>query len=145
MPTRLVRRGKKTNVNKKRDPRDPSTLLRREGLGGAGTNAALTARTQMTQPTSSANGIAWNLQDLYAGLDDPQIARDLESALVRAQKFEADYRGKIETAQDSAAGMLRAALDELESLSEQMDRPAVYASLVHAAKTDDPKHGALLA
>jgi oligoendopeptidase F len=25
-----------------------------------------------------------------------------------------------------------------------MDRPAVFASLVHAARTDDPKHGALL-
>ena len=37
------------------------------------------------------------------------------------------------------------ALKELESLYEQMDRPAVYAGLVHAARTDDPKHGALLA
>ena len=34
---------------------------------------------------------------------------------------------------------------ELEGLSEQMDRPAVYAGLLHAAKTDDPRHGALLA
>src|SRR5262249_42352029 len=29
-------------------------------------------------------------------------------------------------------------------LSEQMDRSGVYASLVHAAKTDEPAHGALL-
>ena len=34
---------------------------------------------------------------------------------------------------------------ELESLSELMDRSAIYASLVHAAKTDEPRHGALLA
>src|SRR5438445_1282073 len=107
----------------------------------------------MTQPTSgaargaasSASGVAWNLKDLYDGVDDPQITRDLESALLRAQKFEKDYRGKIETADASAADMLRAAVTELESLSEQMDRPAVYAHLVHAAKTDDPRHGALLA
>ena len=26
-----------------------------------------------------------------------------------------------------------------------MDRPSVYAGLLHAAKTDDPRHGALLA
>src|SRR5262249_40926678 len=99
----------------------------------------------MNQPTSSAQSVAWNLNDLYAGLEDPQIGRDLEAALVRAQKFESDYRGKIETADAGAAGTLKAALDELESLSEQMDRPAVYAQLVHAAKTDDPHHGALVA
>ena len=39
---------------------------------------------------------------------------------------------------------LRAALSELETLYEQMDRPLVYASLLHAAQTDDPRHGALL-
>src|SRR5437870_727499 len=33
---------------------------------------------------------------------------------------------------------------ELEGLSEQMDKPLIYASLVHAAKTDDPRRGALL-
>src|SRR5205823_12684223 len=53
-------------------------------------------------------------------------------------------RGKINTAGGPGADTLRAALDELESLSEQMDCPAVYAGLLHAAKTDDPKHGALL-
>ena len=41
--------------------------------------------------------------------------------------------------------LLLAALTELEGLSEQMDRPSVYAGLLHAAKTDDPRHGALLA
>lgn len=97
------------------------------------------------KPTSSADGVAWNLQDLYRDLDDPALTRDLESARGRAQEFEAAYRGKIASADASAAGMLRAALHELESLSEQMDRPAVYASLVHAAKTDDPRRGALLA
>ena len=36
----------------------------------------------MAQPTStsSANSVAWNLKDLYDGVDDPQITRDLESA-----------------------------------------------------------------
>src|SRR5438552_2919760 len=61
----------------------------------------------MAQPTStsSANGVAWNLKDLYDGVDDPQITRDLESALLRAQKFEKDYRGKIEMADAGTAGL----------------------------------------
>src|SRR5205085_6112515 len=37
------------------------------------------------------------------------------------------------------------ALVELDELYEQMDRPAVLAMLLHSGKTDDPKHGALLA
>ncbi len=99
----------------------------------------------MSHPTSSADGVAWNLHDLYAGLDDPQIKQDLAAALRRAQAFESMYRGKIEMAQGPPADVLLKAVQELESLSELMDRPAIYASLVHAAKTDDPRHGALLA
>lgn len=103
-----------------------------------------------TLPPSSAHGVAWNLQDLYRGLDDPALDRDLESALARAQAFDAAYRGKItalsaDGASTESASKLLAAVQELESLSEQMDRPVVFASLAHAAKTDVPEHGALLA
>lgn len=98
--------------------------------------------TQASRQTSSADGIAWNLQDLYQGIDDPAINRDLETALRRAQAFETAYRGKIESG--PSPELLLAALQEQESLYEQMDRPAVFASLLHAGKTDDPRHGALV-
>jgi len=97
---------------------------------------------QAIRPSSSADGVAWALKDLYAGVDDPAIGRDLDEALRRAQAFEKTYRGQIESG--PSPERLLAAVQELESLSEQMDRPAIYASLVHAAKTDDPKHGALV-
>src|SRR5262245_43266525 len=93
---------------------------------------------------NSARGVAWNLGDLYAGLDDPALDRDLQAALSRAQTFEQNYRGKIVTLSPDGAGTLLAAVQELESLSEQMDRPAIYAMLVHSAKTDVPQHGALV-
>jgi oligoendopeptidase F len=102
------------------------------------------ATAEAVRTTSSADGVAWNLDDLYAGPDDPRIGRDLEAALERAKAFEAAYRGKIVAADGPPADQLLAALRELEGLSEQMDRPAVYASLLHAAKTDDPRRGALL-
>jgi oligoendopeptidase F len=97
-----------------------------------------------SHPSSSADGVAWKLEDLYDGLGDPRLNRDLEAARARAQAFEATYRGRIQTDSGPAPDLLLAALQELEGLTEQMDRPAVYASLVHAAKTDDPRHGALL-
>jgi oligoendopeptidase F len=97
-----------------------------------------------TPPTSTADGVAWDLGDLYAGPDDAAIDRDLDQAMQRAVRFESTYRGKINTPAGPAAEELLAALEELESLYEQMDKPAVYANLLHAAKTDDPKRGALL-
>ncbi len=96
-------------------------------------------------PSNSAAGVAWNLGDLYAGLGDPALDHDLQKALARAQTFEQTYRGRIASLTADAGDVLLQAVQELESLSEQMDRPAVYAMLVHAAKTDLPQHGALLA
>jgi oligoendopeptidase F len=92
---------------------------------------------------TSAAGVAWNLSDLYAGVDDPKIEKDLAAAQQRAEKFEKSYRNKI--APGPTTALLLKALTELEQLSEQMDRPLIYAHLVHAAKTDEPRHGALLA
>jgi oligoendopeptidase F len=96
------------------------------------------------RPTSSADGVAWNLDDLYTGPDDPAINADLAEALRRAQAFETAYRGKIGPAAPTA-DLLLEAVEELEGLSEQMDRPLIYASLLHSARTDEPRRGALLA
>jgi oligoendopeptidase F len=98
--------------------------------------------TNSTAPASSATGVSWNLSDLYPSPDSAAITLDLDAAHGRARAFEAAYRGRIQPGPD--ARLLLVALTELEGLSEQMDRPAVYASLLHAAKTDEPRHGALL-
>jgi oligoendopeptidase F len=100
--------------------------------------------TQTTVPHSTADGISWDLSDLYDGVDDPRILIDLQAALGRAAAFENAYRGKIAALQPGQASVLLNAVHELEALFEQMDRPAVYAMLHHSAKTDDPPRGALL-
>src|SRR5262245_26899566 len=93
---------------------------------------------------SSAGGIAWDLRDLYVQIDDPAIHRDLATALLRAQAFDTAYRGKIGVDEGPTTAIFSTALQELESLSELMDKPVIFASLVHASKTDNPRHGALL-
>jgi oligoendopeptidase F len=97
-----------------------------------------------TKISSSADGVRWNLADLYASADDPGLNQDLEAARARAKAFESTYRGQINTKSGPAPSLLLAAMQEIEGLSEQMDKPLVYASLFHAAKTDEPRHGALL-
>jgi oligoendopeptidase F len=99
----------------------------------------------MSQATNSAAGITWDLGDLYQSSDDPAIEKDLDEAMRRAQAFESACRGKIKSLQPSQADFLLKNVQEFESLYEQMDRPLVYAMLLHSGKTDEPKHGALLA
>jgi oligoendopeptidase F len=94
---------------------------------------------------SSAAGISWDLRDLYSSVEDPSLGRDLDASRERAEAFEKTYRGKVDVAGGPSPELLYAALTELEALSELLDRPAVYASLAHAAKTDTPAHGALVA
>lgn len=97
-----------------------------------------------TNLRSSADAVEWSLAELYSGLDDPKLEADLAAALVRAQAFEKEHRGRINTPTGPRPESLLAALEELEGLSEQMDKSAVFAMLAHSAKTDDPKRGALL-
>src|SRR6476661_4152315 len=37
----------------------------------------------------------WNLADLYVGLDDPEVARDLSRAESDSVTFENDFKGKL--------------------------------------------------
>src|SRR5262249_15374327 len=97
-----------------------------------------------TRPGSSADGVTWNLADLYDAVDDPRIGRDLDTARQRAATFEAAYRGKIDVPGGPDPDLLLAAVRELESLSEQRDRPAVSAGLPHHSTPAHPRPRALL-
>src|ERR1043166_9146395 len=99
----------------------------------------------MSESKNSAAGINWDLGDLYPNVTDPGIEKDLAKALKRAKAFEKKFRGRIQTLKDTQAKILHKAVTELEDLYEQMDRPAVYAMLLHSGKTDEPSNGALLA
>ena len=97
-----------------------------------------------TAPTNSAAGINWDLRDLYATIEDSAIDRDLSLALQRAQTFEKTYRGKIAALQPAQMDLLthggRRAGDPVRA-----DGPAAHLRrLLHAASTDEPRHGALL-
>lgn len=83
-----------------------------------------------------AEGISWNLDDLYHGPDDPRLEADVAEAKRRAQAFARSYRGKIATAQLDGPG-LAVALAEYEALSALESRPSFYASLLFAADTQN--------
>ena len=95
----------------------------------------------MTQAASPLP--TWDLSDLYSGVDDPAIERDIEELKERGRTFEARFKGSIARA-DLDAVHLRAALDEYESLLCAEYRPQAFAMLLFATHTQDPQRGALL-
>lgn len=92
-----------------------------------------------TLEKTGAEGIQWNLNDLYQSLDDPALEQDLKACLSEAQDFEKDYRGQVA---DLDAGGLLKALERLEGLSEKGGKAMSYVHLVFAGDTSNPKHGA---
>ena len=82
----------------------------------------------------------WNLADLYSGLDDPTVKRDLDRADAECVAFEAAYKGKLaDLARSPTAGAaLAEAVRRYEAIDDLMGRLASYSGLVHAGNTVDP-------
>jgi oligoendopeptidase F len=85
-----------------------------------------------------AEGVRWDLSELYQGPDDPRIEADLAEARRLAETFAQTYRGKIASGELDGPALARA-LAEYEALSEIEHRPSFYASLLFAADTQDSK------
>ena len=80
----------------------------------------------------------WDLNDLYAGFDAPEIELDLKDAEARARAFQAAYQGRL-VGLDGAG--LAAAIVEYEGLLEIVYRIMSFAQLLHATHTTDAEVG----
>ena len=82
----------------------------------------------------------WNLNDLYSGLDDPAIKRDLDRIDAECVDFETAYKGKLAAMAAGAGGgsALAAAVRRYEAIDDLMGRLGSYAGLIHAGDTVDP-------
>lgn len=90
----------------------------------------MTEESMKTNPSDTPN---WDLSDLYAGTDDPNIESDLSAVEARATDFQKQFAGNIAS---SNATELCAAIEEYEGILEVAYRVASYAQLLHAADTD---------
>ncbi len=87
--------------------------------------------------------VAWDLSDLYSGLDDPRIQEDLDRLLIGAEAFETDFKGRI-ASEECTAETLRMALDRYDALLRGRAKPLSYANLLFNADTTDAARGAFL-
>ncbi len=93
------------------------------------------------QPKSRLGSLPeWNLADLYSGLDDPAIKRDLDRIDAECIAFESAFKGKLtELAQSPQAGSaLSEAVRQYELIDDLTGRLGSYAGLMHAGNTLDP-------
>ena len=76
---------------------------------------------------------AWDLADLYKGMDDPKIAADLSGAESEAKAIAADYDGKLEALIAADPAVLGQAVARLEAVNETLGRVASYVGLLFSS------------
>jgi oligoendopeptidase F len=83
--------------------------------------------------TKLGNLPVWNLNDLYPGIDSPELKRDLERADADCAAFEKDFKGKLAelAAAPGAPGLLEA-VKRYEAIGDLLGRVGSYSGLLHA-------------
>ena len=66
-----------------------------------------TAAKKFAVPKELGDLPEWNLSDLYAGVDDPKVKRDLDRADEYSKAFEDDFKGKLAALLDQPDGAMR--------------------------------------
>jgi oligoendopeptidase F len=82
----------------------------------------------------------WNLNDLYTGLDSPEIKRDLDQGDSDCAAFEQEFKGQLGAlvARPDGGAALAAAIRRYEGIDDRLGRVVSYASLIYAGNTTDP-------
>jgi oligoendopeptidase F len=79
----------------------------------------------------------WDLSDLYKGIDDPNVERDLARAADEARRIKESYQGKL-VALAGEPPRLAEAIAAYEQLSDLMGKLGSFAGLLYAANQADP-------
>ncbi len=82
----------------------------------------------------------WDLSDLYAGIDAPEVGADMDRAASLSAAFQARFKGKLAELVGSEEGgrLVAEAIAEYERIEEIMGKLGSFAGLVYSADTSDP-------
>jgi oligoendopeptidase F len=107
---------------------------------GSSRAAAVTASRKSSGKARPAKLPEWNLTDLYAGIDAPEIGRDLQRMDAECFAFETDYKGRLaeKTAGEDGGRWLADAVSRYEAIDDLAGRLGSYAGLIHAGDSVDP-------
>jgi len=102
-------------------------------------NRSSTAAAEKTDRLGSLP--EWNLGDLYAAPDAPEVAKDLARGEAECVAFEEAYKGKLAglAAAPNAGAKLHEAVVRFETIEELLGKLISYAGLLYTGNTQDPK------
>jgi oligoendopeptidase F len=80
----------------------------------------------------------WNLNDLYARMDDPALKRDLDQGDEDCAAFEKDFKGRLAEMAEEGGNTVAEAVKRYEEIEDRLGRVYSYASLLYAGDTTDP-------
>jgi len=81
----------------------------------------------------------WDLSDLYAAMDAPEVEADLKEILDRSKTFEVSYKGRLSDLAKDNVSALVTAIRAYEDLEDLMGRLISFAGLAYAGNTTDPE------
>ena len=90
---------------------------------------------------SGAEKAEWDLSDLYASPQDPELKKDKEQLFISAEEFASLYRGRVE---HLTANEFAEALSSYEKLVQRSGKIGSYSHLIWSTNTEDPSLGKLL-
>ncbi len=93
--------------------------------------------------STSADGIEWDLSDLYEDHEDPELKNDMEELVEISEEFREKYKGKVEQ-EELGPSELAEMMKEYEDIYELLAKIKSFAMLYHSINTQDPDRGALL-
>lgn len=77
---------------------------------------------------------SWDLNDLYPGMDSPELKKDIASVSAGALRFETHYKGKLAELSGDDFGK---AIEDFEKLYETLGRLDAYSYMMHSTNMND--------
>jgi len=117
-----------------------TSALRKPNSAKSAARSAAKSATKSKTASKTGKLPEWNLADLYAGIDAPEVARDLAKMDAECVAFETDYKGRLaeHTAREDGGKWLAEAVRRYEAIDDLAGRLGSYAGLVHAGDSVDP-------
>src|SRR6266581_4870492 len=85
------------------------------------------------------NHTKWNLDDLYLGIKDPEIEKDLQKIKDEVLFFEKTNRGKINDGTSNVD--ILSAIEKYEEIKQESAKIITFASLSYTVNSDSSEHG----
>jgi len=94
---------------------------------------------ETTNHNTSAQGICWDLGDLFSSEIDPKIQATLNDGRKRAEAFSERFKNKINVPGGPDPKKLLDAVGELEEIEEALSRVGTYSSLLYSGDSLKPE------